>query len=233
MATTFEIIAETRRDVGKGASRRLRRSNDKVPAIIYGGGEDPLALSIDHNHLRHALQNEAFYSHILTVIIDGKKQQAVLKDLQRHPSKPRLLHMDLLRITGKEKINMQVPLHFLGGDKAPGVVKDGGIVSHLQTSLEVRCLPADLPEYIEVDISSLELDEAIHLSDLTLPKGVESVALMHGHGPEHNVPVASIHIPRAALIEEEAETAAPVAPAAPEAIRQVGDKEPGSEGSEG
>ena len=174
MSTAFELSAELRQDMGKGASRRLRRKENKVPAIMYGGGEEPISLSLNHNELKKALENQAFYSHILTIHVDGNKQQAVLKALQRHPYKPRILHLDFLRITGKEKIQMQVPLHFVGGDQAPGVKIDGGIISHLLSNIEVRCLPADLPENIEVDLSNLALDQSLHLSDLKLPKGVES-----------------------------------------------------------
>jgi len=209
MSVTFELQAATRQEFGKGASRRLRRLGNLVPAIIYGGGEPALALSVDHNQLSKALEHEAFYSHILTIHIDGKPQKAVLKALQRHPYKPKILHLDLLRITGKEKITMQIPLHFKGDDVAPGVKNAGGIASHLLSTVEVRCLPANLPEYIEVDLSNLGLDEAIHLSQLTVPKGVELVALAHGNDQA----VASIHIPRAAIEEEAAteETAATAA----------------------
>ncbi len=209
MSTAFELTAETRQDMGKGASRRLRRLGDKVPAIMYGGGEEPVNLSFQHNQLRKALENQAFYSHILTIHVNGNKQQAVLKALQRHPFKPRILHLDLLRITGKEKIQMNVPLHFIGADVAPGVKLDSGIVSHLLSNVEVRCLPANLPEYIEVDISQLKLDETLHLSDLKLPEGVELVALIQGVDTEHNLSVVSVHLPRAAAIAEE--TSAPMA----------------------
>ncbi len=232
MSKNFELQAENRLEFGKGASRRLRRQGDKVPAIMYGGGEPAAPLAFNHKQLSKALENEAFYSHILTIQIDGKKQKAVLKDLQRHPYKPRILHMDLLRITGKEKIHMQVPLHFLGEESAPGL-KESGIISHLLTTVEIRCLPDDLPEFIEVDLSNLNLDDSIHLSHLKLSKGVELVALVHGN----DQPVASIHLPRAALVEEaeaaaEATTAAATvapeagkaAPAAAKAPAASGDK---------
>lgn len=197
MASAFELTAELRQNLGKGASRRLRRLQDKVPAIMYGGGETAQPLTFSHKELKKALENEAFYSHILTIHIDGQKQQAVLKDLQRHPYKQRILHMDLLRITGKEKIQMTIPLHFKGEDIAPGVKIGKGIVSHLMNTVEIRCLPANLPEYIEVDLSGLELDQAIHLSELKLPEGIELAGLVHGN----DLPVASIHIPRAAAEE--------------------------------
>jgi len=221
MSNQFELHAELRHDQGKGASRRLRRLADKVPGIIYGGGEQPVSLSFEHKQLTKALENEAFYSHILTIQVDGKKQQAVLKALQRHPFKPRILHMDLLRITGKEKIQMQVPLHFTGEDNAPGVKLSNGIVSHIISTVEVRCLPADLPEYIEVDLSKMALDQSLHLSELKLPKGVELVALLHGIDAEHDLPVASIHMPRAATEES---TAAPVASEVPATAQSAPEK---------
>jgi large subunit ribosomal protein L25 len=205
----FELTAEIRHEFGKGASRRQRRLEDKIPAIMYGGGEPALPLTFQQRELRKALENEAFYSHILTIHIDGKKHQAVLKDLQRHPYKSLVQHIDLLRITGKEKIQMSVPLHFKGDDVAPGVKVGNGVVSHLISTVEVRCLPANLPEYIEVDLSKLELDETIHLSHLKLGEGVELVDLLHGNDRS----VANIHIPRA-IVEEET-TAAPVAAEVP------------------
>lgn len=214
MAGKFELHAETRRESGRGASRRLRRVEDKVPTIMYGGGEPAVALAVDHKQLKKALENEAFYSHILTINIDNTPHQAVLKDLQRHPYKPRIQHMDLLRITGKEKIFMQVPLHFKNGDIAPGVKTDGGIVSHLMNNVEVKCFPKDLPEFIEVDLANLALNQSVHLSELKLPNGVELAAFTHGNIEEHDQPVASIHIPRAALATEET-TEAPAASAVP------------------
>jgi large subunit ribosomal protein L25 len=213
MANQFELTAEVRSDLGKGASRRLR-STDKVPAIMYGAGKPPIALTLNHNHVTKALENEAFYSHILTIEVSGEKQQAVLKDLQRHPFKPKITHMDFLRINPKEKLTMQIPLHFKGGENAPGV-KLGGIIMHLANSVEIRCLPADLPEYIDVDISQLGLDEPIHLSQLKLPKGTELTAFLHGHAEEHDEGVVKIQLPRAAEETPTAEaTPATGAPAA-------------------
>lgn len=198
MSNQFELSAEARQTFGKGASRRLRRLDNKVPGIMYGGDEAPLPLIFNHNHLLKALENEAFYSHILTIQVDGKPHKAVLKALQRHPFKPRIVHLDLLRVTGKEKITVTVPLHFKGENVAPGVKNDKGIVSHLLTSVEVRCLPDSLPEFLEVDLSNLGLDELIHLSDLKLPKGIEIMALVH----KDDQPVASIHLPREQVIAE-------------------------------
>jgi large subunit ribosomal protein L25 len=204
MSNQFELAAEVRSDVGKGASRRLRRIEDKVPAIIYGGGEEPQNLLFEHRIVSKALQSEAFYSHILTVTVNGKKQKAVLKDVQRHPYKPRIMHLDFLRITGKEKLHMNVPVHYLNEETAPGVVA-GGVV-HSMHHIEVICSPADLPEFIEIDLGKLELNGVIHLSEVKLPKGVEAVALQHGE----DASVASIHMPR--IVAEDIE---PVAEAAP------------------
>jgi large subunit ribosomal protein L25 len=203
MSTNFELEASVRQDLGKGASRRLRRDN-KVPAVIYGGGVEPVSLVMAHNKVMHSLENEAFYSHILTVNIDGKVEKAVLKDLQRHPYKPAILHLDLLRVNDAEKLRMNVPLHFIGEDVAPGVKGSGGSVAHLINDVEIDCLPRDLPEFIEVDISSLELDATLHLSDLKLPDGVELVQLQHG--PEHDLPIVSIHMMRGAKDDSEEAT---------------------------
>jgi large subunit ribosomal protein L25 len=205
----FELNAELRHDQGKGASRRLRRAQDKIPAIIYGGGEAPQALTLDHKKVMHALENQAFYSHILTINVDGKKQQAVLKDLQRHHFKKAIFHMDFLRVNATDLINMHVPIHFIGEASCPGV-KAGGIVNHRMIDMEIRCLASALPEYIEIDISKMVLDESIHLSQIKVPKGVQIVALSQSHGqePEYDHAVVSIHIPKRATVEEETPTAA-------------------------
>ena len=151
------------RDSGKGASRRLRHAGN-VPAIIYGGSDAPMSVAINHNRFLRHLEEEAFYAHILTLDVDGKKQQVVLKDLQRHPANDnKIMHADFLRIDADHAMTMTVQLHFLGEDVAPGV-KGGGLVSHLMTDVEISCLPKDLPEYIEVDVSALDLDQSIHLS---------------------------------------------------------------------
>lgn len=194
MSDNFVLEAEPRTDLGKGASRRLRRTG-MVPAVIYGAGKDPVSISLKHNELQHSLENEAFYSHILTVKLDKKEEQAILKDLQRHPSKPVIMHMDLQRVSANEKIRVHAPLHFMNEDTAPGV-KAGGLVSHSQTEIEIICLPKNLPEYIEVDLGALELDESIHLSEISLPAGVEAVELTHGEG--HDPSIVSIHMARGA-----------------------------------
>ncbi len=208
MSETFELDAEVRQDMGKGASRRLRHAN-RIPAIMYGGGIDPVSLTMDHDKVAHALENEAFYSHILTIKVDGKAQKAILRDLQRHPSKPKIMHVDFQRVSDKDKIHMQVPLHFINEDIAVGVKIGGGMISHNMNELEVVCAAANLPEYIEVDVENLEEGHSLHISDLKLPEGVESVALSYGE--DHDLPVVSIHVKRGGAEEEAEEAAAPEA----------------------
>lgn len=200
MTTQFVIEAQRRDDKGKGASRRLRRAG-QVPGIVYGADKEPTPLTLKQSELDKQLENEAFFSHILTVNLDGKSEQVVLKDMQRHPSKPIILHMDFQRVSSKEKLRMQVPLHFANEESSPAV-KKGGLVSHNMTEVEITCLPKDLPEFIEVDLGALEMNQSVHLSDLKLPKGVELVELTHG--ADHDLPVVSVHLPRGAK-EEEAE----------------------------
>lgn len=191
----FEIEAVVRHDMGKGASRRLRRQ-EKVPGVIYGGGKNPVSLTFEHNKTAKALENEAFYSHILTLKIEGTPERVILKDVQRHPYKARILHVDFQRVRADEKLHMHVPLHFIGGDTAPGVKDAGGIVSHIMSDVEVSCFPDDLPEFLQIDISDMELNQIKHLSHIPLPKGVELVALLH----DNDQPIVSVHMPR---IEEE------------------------------
>jgi large subunit ribosomal protein L25 len=207
MAISFELNAEPRADKGKGASRRLRHAG-KVPAIMYGGGKDPETLAISQNELLRNLEHEAFYSHILTVKVGGTQTQAILRDLQRHPSRPLILHMDLQRVMATETLKTNVPLHFIGEDTCPGV-KAGGLVSHELTDVEVECLPKNLPEFIEVDISALDIGDSIHLSEISVPEGVTLVELERGEG--HDLAVVTIHAKR---IVEEAEEEAPSAEAA-------------------
>ena len=192
MQETFEINAVSRSEQGKGASRRLRREG-MVPGIIYGGGRDPEMIATRHNELVHHLEHEAFYSHILRVTLDGKSQNVVLKDLQRHPAKPFVLHFDLLRVGDEDRIKMHVPLHFLGEEVAPGVKQGGKLVHHL-TDVEVVCRAKDLPEYIEVDVSGMGPGAMLHLSELVLPEGVEVMALTQGE--EHDAAVVAVQAPR-------------------------------------
>jgi large subunit ribosomal protein L25 len=203
MKTSFELNAEFRDAQGKGASRRLRREN-KVPAILYGGHREPRALALDQNKLMQALDNERFYSTIINIKVGELNQAVVLKDVQRHPAKNVVLHLDLQRVLEDEKIRMMIPIHFRGEGVAPGV-KKGGQVSHLRNEIEVSCLPKDLPEYLDADLSELDMNQMLYLADFELPEGVEIPELSHGR----NAPVASIHHARAEEVE-----AAPVAEAA-------------------
>jgi len=202
MSDDFDLIAELREDQGKGASRRLRREK-KVPAIIYGAGRPPRSLAFDHNKVLLKLENESFYSSILNIKVGNKSQDAILKDLQRHPAKNKIMHMDFQRIVADEVIRMNVPLHFIGEDVAPGVKEGGGSVSKLMTDVEIVCLPRNLPEFIDVDVSKLELDAMLSMSDIELPEGVEIPAL--AQGPEANRPIVSIHIIKEVVIEDEEE----------------------------
>jgi len=211
MKTSFELDAEFRDAEGKGASRRLRRAN-KVPAILYGGHREPRALALDHTKLMLMLANERFYSTIISIKVGEASQAAVLKDVQRHPAKNAILHVDLQRVLDDEKIRIAIPLHFKNEGVAPGV-KKGGVVSHLRNEVEVMCLPKDLPEFVDVDLAELDMNQMVHLADLKLPEGVEIPELTHGR----NAPVVSIHHARAEEVETPAAEAAAGAVAAPAA----------------
>ncbi|USD20623.1 50S ribosomal protein L25/general stress protein Ctc [Microbulbifer variabilis] len=199
----IKLNAIARSDEGKGASRRLRRLEGRVPGIVYGGEVEPQSVSLLQKDLFKALENEAFFSSMLTIDVDGKEEKVILRDLQRHPAKQLLLHIDFQRVSASTKVHVKVPLHFLNEETCKGV-KAGGIVSHTLTELEVNAPAGKLPEFIEVDLADLELDGILHISDLKLPEGVESADLSHGE--DHNLVVASIHKPRGA-VEAEAEEA--------------------------
>ena len=221
----FELNAELREDKGKGASRRLRRQADMVPAIIYGAGRDPQPLSIAHKDLHKALENEAFFSHIITIKADGKSQEAILKDLQRHPAKDRIMHADFLRIQMDQEITVEVPLHFMNEDKCVGVRQGGGNISHNMSSLEITCLPGNLPEYIEVDVEALEVGSSIHMSALQLPEGLTIPSL--NLGADHDHVVVSCNAPK--RVEEPVEAAAEDAPEGDAAADESGDGDSGDE----
>ena len=201
MSNKIELTAETRSDIGKGASRRLRRTTGKVPGIVYGGRNPAVPVTLAEKELVKAMQQESFYSQILNVKIDGTDQQAVVRDMQRHPATDRVMHIDFLRIRADRVVQMNVPLHFLNEDTCVGVKMGGGSVSHSLLEIEVSCLPADLPEFIEVDMGEADIGTVVHLSDLTLPEGVTSVAL--ALGADHDSPVASIQAPRGTSDAEE------------------------------
>jgi large subunit ribosomal protein L25 len=194
MSNEFDLNATARNDLGKGASRRLRRLADEVPAIIYGGNKKPQSIAIPHKDLMKAISNEAFFAHIITLHVDGKKEQVVIKDLQRHPAKPRLMHADFQRVSAKQTIHVKVPVHILNEEKCKGVKTGGGSLLRTITELEVVCLPKDLPEYLEVDVADLGVGEAIHISQISFPKGVSSVDLTHGADADHAV--VTVQAPR-------------------------------------
>lgn len=194
MSDQFELNAELRTEVGKGASRRLRRFDDRVPAIIYGGDKDPQTLSLVRKDLERALENEAFFSHVLTVTVGSDKEKAILKDLQRHPAKNRVTHVDFLRIKDNVALRVHVPIHFLNETTCHGVKMQGGIIQHQATDIEVQCLPADIPSYIEVDMLNVHTGQIVHLSDVVLPAGVTSVALALGE--DHDLAIASVIAPK-------------------------------------
>jgi len=206
---SFVVNAELRADQGKGASRRLRLLEKKVPAIIYGAGKDPISLSLKENEIKKSLENEAFYSHVLTIEFDGKSETAILKDLQRHPARGDVMHADFLRVDMDKVIHVNVPLHFTNEDACVGVKLGGGKISHQQLEAEVICLPGNLPEFIEVDMTEVEAESIIHLSDLKLPEGVTLAALQHG--ADHDLPICSVHTPKGVSDEDEDAEAAPAA----------------------
>jgi len=231
MSDEFEITAQVRTDAGKGASRRLRREADLVPAIMYGAGKDPVCLSVPHKDLYKATQNEAFFSHIITINTDGRKDKAILKALQRHPARDRILHADFYRVSMDQKINVEVPLHFMNEDTCIGVKMGGGSIAHLLNSIEVSCLPDNLPEYIEVDMAEMDVGTTLHYSDIKLPEGVEINALSLGE--EHDNAIVTVNAPRADLSEEGAEGAgAGEAPAQDAGAAEAGSEQDGEAGDE-
>ncbi|MBV8656350.1 MAG: 50S ribosomal protein L25/general stress protein Ctc [Burkholderiales bacterium] len=197
----MEVIASKRVEQGTGASRRLRREG-KVPGIIYGANQEPVAIELNHNDLYYAMQEEGFHASILSLKVDGKAESVLLRDAQYHPWKQLVMHVDFQRVNPNEQIHIKVPFHFINGDVAPGVKQGGGIISHVMNDADVSCLPGKLPEFIEVDLKNLEAGHSIHLSDIKLPEGVEFVALKHGD----NATIATILAVRGG-----AEEAAPAA----------------------
>ncbi len=215
----FVLNAKARNDIGKGASRRLRRLDNQVPAIIYGLGVAPESISLASNQLSHALENEAFYSHIIELNVDSKNQNVILKDVQRHPARAEILHVDFLRVDLSQKLTIRVPLHFINEEACYGVKTEGGQISHSSNELEVECLPGDIPEYLEVDMLEVTLGQTLHISDVKLPEGVVSVALTHGE--DHDLPIAAVVKSKAIEEEVEADSAAE--------DEEAGDEEEGEE----
>ena len=202
MKISFELAAEFRDGQGKGASRRLRHAG-KVPAILYGGHKEPRAITLNHQKLMTLIDNEKFYSSIINLVVGDKKQAAIVKDLQMHPARNAIVHVDMQRVVESEKIRIHIPIHFKGEAASPGVKTEGGVVSHRVADVEISCLPKDLPEFIELDLSGMHINESKHLSDLPLPAGVTIPSIAKG-----NATVVSIHPPRAEEPEPTAEVAA-------------------------
>lgn len=204
MKAVFELAAEPRTQLGRTDARRTRKAG-RVPAVMYGGGETPQSMTLDHNALKNQMGREAFYTSILTIKMGAKTQQVIVKAVERHPAKPQIMHLDFLRIREDVEITLNVPIHFINEESAKGVKEQGGVVEHLLTDVEVRCLPRYLPEYLEIDVTPLELNQIFHLSDIKLPEGVSLVALTHGD----DRPVVAVHPPRAEEVDVPAETATP------------------------
>lgn len=194
-----ELTAQSRTELGKGASRRLRRTG-RIPGTVYGAGKEPRSISLLHDEVLHQLEREAFYSSVLTLNVDAQSEQVVVKALQRHPCKPDILHIDFQRIDEKQRITMRVPLHFMNEQQCAGVKSGGGVISRIMTGLEIHCLPGDLPEYIEVDMAHVQVGESVHLSDIVLPEGVKIHALLSGG--DASASVATVSLPRGTVEEE-------------------------------
>jgi len=203
MSSVFEFDAVSRGNAGTSSAKAVRR-NGNVPGVIYGGSSDPELIVLSHNEVAKKLANEAVYSHVLQLNVDGKVQNAILKDMQRHPAKDTIIHMDFMRISMNEKIKVHVPLHFMNEEISIGV-KAGGVVTHSMVEVEVACLPGDLPEYIEVDLANTDIGGSVHLTDIAVPEGVEILALSHGE--DHNLPVAQIMKTRGPAEDEVADDA--------------------------
>ena len=226
MRTTFRVGADSRHDQGKGASRRLRRAG-KVPAILYGGHGEAKNVVLDHQQLLTLIDNERFYSSIINLDLDSQPQPAIVRDVQMHPARNAVVHVDLQRVVESEKLKIHLPIHFKGAAQSPGVKLQGGIVHHMMQDIEISCLPADLPEFLELDMSNMNLNDALHLSDIPLPAGVTLPQMRHG-----DAPVVSVHAPR--VVEETevapAEGAAAAAtPATEEAAAGAKKEEPKKE----
>ncbi len=206
MSESFEVQAEVRVDEGKGASRRLRRLEGKVPGVVYGGQAAARSISLIRKDLEKMLENEAFYTSVLNVLVDGDTESAILKDVQRHPAKGFPMHVDFLRVQADKVLKVNVPLHFTNEESCQGVKLGGGMIQHQATDMEVQCLPGDIPDYIEVDMTDVELGQIVHLSDVTLPEGVVSTALALGE--DHDLAIAAVIAPKGSKSDDEAEEVA-------------------------
>ncbi len=205
---SLELNATLREDQGKGASRRLRHTN-VLPAIVYGGSKDPVSITLLQKDIQHKLPDESFYSQVLSLKIEGKTEDVLIRDIQHHPYKMEVMHMDFIRVDANKVVHVFSQLHFSGDDVAPGVKSEDGVVNHIITEVEVECLPKNIPEFIAVDLSEMHVGDIIHLSDLKMPEGVEVLALKQGE--EHDTAVVGMHVRK---IVEEVEDDAAEAPAA-------------------
>ena len=196
----FTLVAESRGDTGKGASRRLRKS-EMVPAIVYGAKKAALSIQLKHSDVLKSSSQESFYSQILDLSIDGKVERVVLKDMQRHPYKPFVMHMDFQRVDESAALTIRIPVHFLNEEDCIGVKQEGGVIARLMTEIEITCLPKDLPESIEVDVANLSVGDAVHLADLVLPDGVEITSITSGG--DGAAAIVQVAMPR--MVEEEEE----------------------------
>ncbi len=206
----FTLDAEIRTDLGKGASRRLRHEG-KVPAVLYGADKEAVSLTLSHNKVFQAQAFEAFYSHVLTLNIGKEKVEVLVKDMQRHAFKPQVMHLDFLRVDAKKAVHTNVPLHFINEDKADSIKVQGGHAEHHMADVEISCLPGNLPEYIEVDLTNVELGQTLHLTDLVLPKGVTLLEL--NKGESHDLAVVTVKVAKGPKVEDEDDSAEEEAPA--------------------
>ena len=204
---SLELNATLRDDKGKGASRRLRHAN-LFPAVVYGAGKDSVSITLQQKDVQHKLPDEHFYSQVLSLVVEGKAEDVLLRDIQHHPFKQEVMHMDFIRVDQNQVVHVHSPIHFIGEESAPGIKTEDGVVSHVMMEVELECLPKDIPEHIKVDLSEMHVGDIVHLSDLKLPEGVEVLALKHGE--DNDSTVASMHVRKVA---EEVEDEAPEAPA--------------------
>jgi len=228
MSDAFIVVAEARADEGKGASRRLRRLEGKIPAVIYGGDQPAQSLTLIRKDFEHMLENEACFSSILEVKVGGDSHNAIIKDIQRHPAKGFPMHADFLRVRMDQAIKVNVPLHFINEEQCAGVKLGGGMIQKQATDIEVQCLPKDLPEYLEVDMLAVELGQIVHLSDISLPAGVTSTALELGE--DHDLAIASVIAPRGTKEADAGDEAADDGDGASEEAAESDDTGAGGEG---
>ena len=205
-----QLNATLREDKGKGASRRLRHANS-VPAIVYGSDKDPVSITLQQKDVQYKLPDESFYSQVLSLNIEGNAEDVLVRDIQHHPYKMEVMHMDFIRVDAKKVVHIFSQLHFIGEDVSPGAKTEDGVINHVMTEVELECLPKNIPEFIEVDLSEMHVGDVIHLSDLKLPKGVEVLALKQGE--EHDTAVVGMHVRKVAAEVEEGAPEAPEAPA--------------------